>query len=275
MKTIVNQENGIILSINEEAQEMCLTQIRRSVAFSVALPLSEVDDLEKWLCSHMPENDPTQGFKQVVEEVNEALHADIPTEERRWGKTYKKHYAADGKLIHTMEYGAVHYDSSELGKLLALGEVEYISVFDDEYQIIVDSDFNMEIWDIPTNVKIFSFSLNTTNKDELAILGLFKEDCIGYLRTYTSLHLDTVSDPDKRALIMDAKRYNFTKPTMRSLVEACSKYDGLGLVKTDYNNHAIGLITNVLWTYCGDRAIIMWAYDEFGVELERLAFTQG
>ena len=74
---------------------------------------------------------------------------------------------------------------------------------------------------------------------------------------------------------MDAKRYNFTRSTMRSLVEACSKYDGLGLVKTDYNNHAIGLMTNVLWTYCGDRAIIMWAYDEFGTEVERLAFTQG
>lgn len=274
MRNIINQTNGIILSINEEAQEMCLTQIRRSVAFSVALPLSEVDDLEKWLCSHMPENDP-QGYKKIVEEVNEALKSDIPSDERRWSRFYKKHYAADGCEVHTTQYGAVHFDSTNLGEKLALGDISSICISDDEYVITIDANFVAEIRDLATSIKIFSVPLNTTDKDELAILGLFKEDCIGYLRTYASLHLDTVLDPAKRALIMDAKRYNFTKPTMRSLVEACSKYDGLGLVKTDYNNHAIGLMTNVLWTYCGDRFITMWAYDEFGVELERLAFTQG
>lgn len=275
MKNIINQTNGIVITINEEAQEMCLTQIRKSVAFSVALSLSEVEGLERWLCRHLPENDTTQGYKKIVEEVNEALHANIPSEERRWSKFYKKHYAADGCEVHTVEYGAVHYDSSSLGEKLALGEISAICISDDEYVIAIDDKFVAEIRDIATSVKIFSIPLNTTDKDELAILKCFKEECIEYLRTYALLNLDTVLDPAKRALIMDAKRYNFTKATMRSLVEACSKYDKLGLVKTDYNNHAIGLMSNVLWTYCGDRAIIMWAYDEFGVELERLAFTQG
>lgn len=273
MKNIIN--NGIILSINEEAQEMCLTQIRKNVAFTVALPLNEVDGLERWLCLHLPENDPTQGYKKIVEDVNETLHADIPSEERRWSKFYKKHYAADGCEIHTVEYGAVHYDSTKLGERLAMGEINSICISDDEYVITIDDKFVAEIRDLATSVRIFSVPLNTTDKDELAILKTFKEECIEYLRTYALLHLDTVLDPTKRALIMEARRYNFTRPTMKALVEACSKYDKLGLVKTDYNNHAIGLLSNVLWTYCGDRAIIMWAYDEFGVELERLAFTQG
>lgn len=276
MKNIINQTNGIILSINEEAQEMCLTQIRKNVAFTVALQLSEKDEVEKWLCSHLPENDPTQGYAQIVNELNDILKLDIPADERRWSKTYKKHYAADGKLAHTTEYGAVHYDSSELGKRLASGENEYISIFDDEYQIIVNSNFNMEIWDIPTNVKIFSFPLDTTDKDQMAVLNLFKkEECLKYIRRYKTLHLERVTDPAKRALIMNSSKYEFTKSTMKALVEACAKYDALGLVKTDYNNHAIGLLSNILWTYCGDRFITMWAYDEFGVELERLAFTQG
>ena len=275
MKNIINQTNGIIITVNEEAQEMCLTQIKKSVAFSVALPLSEVEGLERWLCRHLPENDSTQGYKKIVEEVNEALHADIPSEERRWSKFYKKHYAADGCEIHTVEYGAVHYDSTKLGERLAIGEINSICISDDEYVITIDDKFVAEIRDLATSVKIFSVPLNTTDKDELAILKTFKEECIEYLRTYALLHLDTVLDPAKRALIMEAKRYNFTKHTMRALVEACSKYDGLGLVKTNYNSHAIGLVANVLWTYCSDRAIIMWAYDEFGVELERLAFTQG
>lgn len=275
MKNIINQTNGIILSINEEAQEMCLTQIRKNVAFTVALPLNEIDGLERWLCLHLPENDPTQGYKKIVEDVNETLHADIPSEERRWSKFYKKHYAADGCEIHTVEYGAVHYDSTKLGERLAMGEINSICISDDEYVITIDDKFVAEIRDLATSVRIFSVPLNTTDKDELAILKTFKEECIEYLRTYALLHLDTVLDPTKRALIMEARRYNFTRPTMKALVEACSKYDKLGLVKTDYNNHAIGLLSNVLWTYCGDRAIIMWAYDEFGVELERLAFTQG
>ena len=277
MKNIINQENGIVITINdEEAQEMCLTQIRKSVAFSVALPLSEMEGLERWLCRHMPENDPTQGYAHVVEEVNEVLKSNIPSEERRWSRFYKKHYAADGCEVHTTQYGAVHFDSTNLGEKLALGNISSICISDDEYVIAIDDKFVAEIRDIATSVKIFSIPLNTTDKDQLAILSLFKEDCIEYLRTYASLHLDSVSDPNKRALIMDAKKkYNFTKPTMRSLVEACSKYDKLGVVKTNYNSHAIGLVANVLWTYCGERAIIMWAYDEFGVELERLAFTQG
>lgn len=276
MKTIINQENNVVITINDEAQEMCMTQIRKSVAFSVALPLNEVEGLERWLCRHMPENDPTQGYAHVVKEVNEVLHTDIPSEERRWSKFYKKHYAADGCEVHTVEHGAVHYDSTKLGERLALGGIDSICISDDEYVISIDSNFVAEIRDIATSVRIFSIPLNTTEKDQLAILSLFKEDCIEYLRTYASLHLDTVSDPDKRALIMDAKkRYNFTKPTMRSLVEACSKYDKLGVVKTNYNSHAIGLVANVLWTHCAERAIIIWAYDEFGTELERLAFTQG
>ena len=274
-KTIINQENGIVISINGEAQEMCATQIKKNVAFTVALPMSEVDGLERWLCLHLPENDPTQGYAKVVKEVNEALKSDIPSEERRWSKFYKKHYAADGCEIHTVEYGAVHYDSTKLGEKLAMGEINSICISDDEYVITIDDKFVAEIRDLATSVRIFSVPLNTTDKDELAILKCFKEECINYLRTYASLRLDAVSDPAKRALIMDAKRYNFTKATMRALVETCSKYDSLGLVKTDYNSHAIGLMTNVLWTYCGERAIIMWAYDEFGVELERLAFTQG
>ena len=277
MKNIINQENGIVITINdEEAQEMCLTQIRKNVAFSVALPLSEVEGLERWLCRHLPENDPTQGYAHVVEEVNEVLKSNIPSEERRWSKFYKKHYAADGCEVHTTQYGAGHFDSTNLGEKLALGNISSICISDDEYVIAIDANFVAEIRDIATSVKIFSIPLNTTDKDQLAILSLFKEDCIEYLRTYASLHLDSVSDPNKRALIMDAKKkYNFTKPTMRSLVEACSKYDKLGVVKTNYNSHAIGLVANVLWTYCGERAIIMWAYDEFGTELERLAFTQG
>lgn len=275
MKTIVNQENGIIVSINEDAKEMYLSQIKKNVSFTVALPLNESDELEKWLCSHIPENDPI-GYVQVVKEVNNVLKLDIPADERRWGKTYKKHYAADGKLVHTTEYGATHYDSSELGKRLASGENEYISIFDDEYQIVVDSNFNMEIWDIPTNVKIFSFPLDTTDKDQMAVLNLFKkEECLKYIRRYKMLHLERVTDPAKRALIMNSSKYDFTKDTMKALVDACAKYDSLGLVTTEYNSHAIGLVANVLWTYYGDRFIVMWAYDEFGIELERLAFTQG
>ena len=274
-KTIVNQTNGIVISINEDAQDMCATQIRKNVAFTVALPLNESDELEKWLCSHIPENDPT-GYVQVVKEVNNVLKLDIPTDERRWSKTYKKHYAADGKLVYTTEYDAVHYNSSELGKRLASGENEYISIFDDEYQIIVDSNFNMEIWDIPTNVKIFSFPLDTTDKDQMAVLNLFKkEECLKYLRKYKTLHLERVTDSAKRALIMDAARYDFTKDTMKALVDACAKYDNLGLVTTEYNSHAIGLVANVLWTYCGNRWITMWAYDEYGTEVERFSFTQG
>lgn len=276
MRNIINQTNGIILSINDEAQEMCLTQVRKNVAFTVALPLSEKNEVEKWLCSHLPENDPTQGYAQIVNELNDILKLDIPADERRWGKTYKKHYAADGKLVHTTEYGAVHYDSSELGKRLASGEVGFISIFDDEYQIVVDPDFNIEIWDIPTNNKIFSFPLDTTDKDQMAVLNLFKkEECLKYIRRYKTLHLERVTDPAKRALIMNSSKYEFTKSTMKALVEACAKYDTLGLVKTDYNSHAIGLMSNVLWTYCGDRFVVMWAYDEYGVEVERLAFTQG
>ena len=276
MRNIINQENGIIISINDKAQEMCLTQIRKNVAFTVALPLSEKNEVEKWLCSHIPENDPTQGYAQVVKEVNEALKLDIPADERRWSKTYKKHYAADGKLVHTTEYGAIHYDSLELGRRLASGENEYISIFDDEYQLLVDSDFNMEIWDIPTNTKIFCSPLDTTDKDQMAVLNLFKkEECLKYIRRYKMLHLERITDPAKRALIMNSSKYDFTKDTMKALVDACAKYDNLGLVTTEYNSHAIGLVANVLWTYCGDRFIVMWAYDEFGVELERLAFTKG
>ena len=274
-KTIVNQENGIIVSINDEAQEMCLTQIRKGVAFSVALSLSEVEGLERWLCRHLPENDPTQGYAQVVKEVNDTLKLDIPADERRWSKFYKKQYAADGCEVHRVEYGAAHYDSTKLGERLALGDISSICISDDEYVIAIDANFIAEIRDIATSVKIFSVPLNTTDKDKLAILKCFKEECIEYLRTYAMLHLDTVSDPAKRALIMEAKRYNFTKSTMKALVDACAKYDTLGLVTTEYNNHAIGLMSNVLWTHCANRAIIMWAYDEFGTELERLAFTQG
>lgn len=274
-KTIINQENGIVISVNGEAQEMCLTQIRKNVAFSVALPLSEVDDLERWLCSHIPENDP-QGYKKIVEEANETLHVNIPTDERRWSRFYKKHYAADGENVHTTEYGAAHFDSSELGKRLVSGEIHSISISDDEYHILIDSEFIMEIRDISTSSKVFCIPLDTTDKDQLTVLNLFKkEECLKYLRKYKMLHLERVADPIKRALIMDAARYGFTKDTMRTLVDACAKYDTLGLVKTDYNSHAIGLVANVLWTYCGDRSIIMWAYDEFGVEIERLAFSQG
>lgn len=275
MKNIINQTSGVILSINEEAQEMCATQIKKNVAFTVALPLSESDKLERWICSHIPENDPTS-YAQVTKEVNDVLQLNIPTDERRWSKFYKKHYSADGCEVHTTQYGAVHYDSTKLGERLALGDISSICISDDEYAIVIDANFNVEIRDLATSTVIFSVPLNTTDKDQLSILSLFKEECIEYLRTYASLRLDAVSDPTKRAIIMDAKRrYNFTRPTMKALVEACSKYDKLGVVKTNYNNHAVGLITNVLWTYCGDRFITMWAYDEFGVEVERLAFTQG
>lgn len=276
MRNIINQTNGIIITINEEAQEMCLTQIKKSVAFTVALPLSEKNEVEKWLCSHIPENDPTQGYAKIVKEVNEVLKLDIPADERRWAKTYKKQYAADGKLVHTTEYGAIHYDSLELGRRLASGENECISIFDDEYQLVVDSDFNMEIWDIPTDTKIFCIPLDTTDKDQMAVLNLFKkEECLKYIRHYKMLHLERITDPAKRELIMNSSKYDFTKDTMKALVDACAKYDNLGLVTTEYNSHAIGLMANVLWTYRGDRFITMWAYDEFGVELERLAFTQG
>lgn len=149
-------------------------------------------------------------------------------------------------------------------------------MFDDEYQLVVDSNFNMEIWDIPTNVKIFSFPLDTTDKDQMAVLNLFKkEECLKYIRRYKMLHLERITDPAKRALIMNSFKYDFTKDTMKSLVNACAKYDNLGLVTTEYNSHAIGLVANVLWTYCGDRWITMWAYDEYGTEVEHFSFTQG
>lgn len=274
-KTIVNQTNGIVISINEDAKEMCLSHIRKGVAFTVALPMDEKSQIERWLCVHMAENDP-QGYTQVVSEVNNTLQLNIPLEERRWAKTYKKHYGVNGELVHTVEYGAVHYDSTSIGERLASGEIKSITISDDEYHVVINSDLNMEIYEMSTGYKVFSIPLDTTNRDELAVLNLFKkEECLKYLRKYKALHLERISDPAKRALILDSAKYNFTKETLKSLVDTCAKYDDLGMMTTEYNNHPIGLVASVLWVYCGNRWITIWAYDEYGTEIEHLSFTQG
>ena len=275
MKSIINQTNGVIININDREQEIYLSHVRKSVVFTVTLPLTCSEGaLEKWLCAHMSENDCTQGYSKVVKELNNALHLYMPEKERRFPKTYETKYIIDGFVRHTAQCGE-HYDSTDMGEKLASGQYSSIAIASDEYRIVIDSDLEAEIYEATTGQLPFQFPLDTTDFDQLAVLGQFKEDCLDYLRKFASLHLGKVSDPIKRALVISATtKYKFNQHTLKRLVETCAKYDNLGLVETNHSNHAIGFIPNTLWTYCGEHCITMWAYDNLGSEMERISFDE-
>lgn len=270
MKTIVNQANGIIININDVTQEIYLSHVRKNVVLTVTLPLTcSKSRLEKWLCTHMSEH----GYTKVVNELNKALHLYIPRKER-YPKTYETKYVVNGMVKHTAKCDE-YYDSTYMGENLASGDdSNSIAIVSDEYRIEISSDLVAEVSEETTNQLIFQFPLDTTDADQLAVLRLFKEDCLDYLRKFASLHLGAVSDPVKRKLIISAmSKYKFNQHTLKRLVATCAKYDSLGLMKTNHNKHAIGFVPNTLWTYYGEHCIVMWAYDKFGSVLERVNFV--
>ena len=219
----------------------------------------------------MSENDCTQGYTKVVNELNDVLHLYIPSKEMRYHKTYETKYIVNGMVEHI---GEDYYDSTDMGENLVSGDISNsIAIVSDEYRIEISSDLATEVYEETTNQLIFQFPLDTTDTDQLAVLELFKEDCLDYLRKFASLHLGAVSDPVKRKLIISAmSKYKFNQHTLKRLVATCAKYDSLGLMETNRNNHAIGLVPNTLWTYCGEHCIVMWAYDKFGSAFERIIF---
>ena len=272
MKTIVNQTNGIVISVNDETNELHLSHVQDNVAFTVTIPTDSAEGvIEKWLCMHMSENDCSHSYEKVVTKLNEMLHLYIP-KKRRFQKTYETKYAANGIVEHISKCGE-RYESTDMGNRLAIGEANYISIFSDEYRVTVESDMTFEVFESTTDQMIFQFPINTKDFDQLAVLGMFKEDCLEYLKKFSSLNLGKVSDPAKRAMVIDAtSKYHFHQDTFKRLAETCIKYDGLALVQSNHSSHVIGFLPNTLWTYYGPGRITMWAYDDLGSEIERISF---
>lgn len=273
MKTIVNETNGIVINIDPKMNEIHLTHIRGIVAFSVTVPIDTNEGvIEKWLCMHTSENDCLHSYEKIVRKLNELLHLYMP-EKRRFRKTYETKYVVDGIVEHVSQCGE-QYESTEMGNRLATGEVSAISIVSDEYRVTINKDMELEVYEVTTDQLIFQFPIDTTDYDQLEILSLFKEDCLEYLKKFSRLKLGKVSDPEKRALVIQATsaKYNFHKNTLEKLVETCIKYDNLALVPTRHSNHIIGFLPNTLWTYYGPSRITMWAYDDNGSEIERVSF---
>ena len=272
MKTIVNQANGIVINVDNEMNEIHLSHIQNSVAFTITIPTDSSEGvIEKWLCMHMSENDCAHSYEKVVKELNEVLKLYMP-EKRRYQKTYETKYVVDGIVEHISKCGE-RYESVDMGNKLAVGEAESISIVSDEYRVSVTSEMELEIYEATTEQLVFQFPIDTKDFDQLTILGLFKEDCLDYLKKFSSLKLGKVSDPAKRALVINASsRYHFHQDTLERLVRACIKYDELTYVPTNHNGHVIGFLPNSLWTYCGTNHITMWAYNSMGSEVERISF---
>ena len=274
MKTIVNQTNGIVISVDNEMNELHLSHIQNNVAFTVTVPTDTAEGvIEKWLCMHMSENDCSHSYEKVVKELNELLHLYMP-EKRRFQRTYETKYVIDGMVEHISRCGE-KYESTDMGNRLATGEVYSISIVSDEYRVSVTSKMELEVYEATTEQLVFQFPIDTKDFDQLAVLGMFKEDCLDYLKKFSSLKLGQVSDPAKRALVINAtSKYQFHEDTLKRMVETCIKYDGLALVPTKHSSHVIGFLPNTLWTYCGPNRITMWAYNNNGSEVERISFDE-
>ena len=272
MKTIVNQANGILVGVDNETNKIHLSHIQSNVAFTVTIPLEGSEKvIEKWLCAHMSENDCFHSYEKVVKEINELLHLYIPAK-RNFPKTYETRYVVDGIVIHVSDCGE-RYESVEMGKRLAVGEIKSISVASDEYHVTVGSDMVFEVREATTEQLVFQFPIDTDDYDHLTVLGMFQEDCLDYIKKFASLKLGKVNDPAKRALVINAtSKYHFHQDTFMKLAETCVKYDGLALVQSNHSNHVIGFLPNTLWTYYGPGRITMWAYNENGTELEQISF---
>lgn len=274
MKTIVNQTNGIVISVDNEMNEVHLSHIQNNVAFTVTIPTDSSEGvIEKWLCMHMSENDCSHSYEKVVKELNELLHLYMP-EKRRFQRTYETKYVIDGMVEHISRCGE-KYESTDMGNRLATGEAYSISIVSDEYRVSVTSKMELQVYEATTEQLVFQFPIDTKDFDQLAVLGMFKEDCLDYLKKFSSLKLGQVSDPAKRALVINAtSKYHFHEDTLKRMVETCIKYDGLALVSTKHSSHVIGFLPNTLWTYCGPNRIIMWAYNNNGSEVERISFDE-
>lgn len=272
MKTLVNRANGIVINIDNDM--VYLSHIRKNVAFTVKVPVNASEAIEKWLCMHMSEDDCTHAYEKTVDSLNGLLHLNIP-EKRTYKRTYKTVYYLDNHEIHTHAAGDDEFDSVSMGIKLAVGDIDSISIRNDEYRVVVKSDMNMEVYEDTTDQMIFRFPIYTMNIDELAVLRLFKDDCLFLLRKFSNLALQLkakkITDPAKRTLLIYAARCNcFNEDSLKQLANAFLKYDDLALVQTSNNNPVVGLLPNTLWVYYGLDRIAMWAYGNPGSEIDHI-----
>lgn len=270
MKKLVSRINSIVINVDDDVY---LSHIRNNVAFTVKVPVNASETIEKWLCMHMSEDDCTHAYEKMVKTLNGLLHLNMPYRIRPFKRTYKTRYFIDENEVHTSDCGD-EFDSTSMGFKLIVGDVDSIAIRNDEYRIVVKSNMDMEVYEDTTDQLIFRFPMYTVNPDELAVLKLFKEDCLLLLRKFSNLALQLrakkITDHAKRSILIDAARCNFNEDSLKQLANAFLKYDGLALMQTSHNNPVVGLLPNTLWVYYGIDRISMWAYGDNGSEIDHI-----
>ena len=271
MKMVVDRTNGIVINIDEDT--VYLSHIKDNVAFTVKVPVNNSGTIEKWLCIHVSEGDCTHSYEKMVETLNGLLHTNMP-ETRTFKRTYKTRYFIDENEVHTSDCGE-EFDSASMGIKLIVGEIDSISIMDDKYKVVVKSNMDLEVYEVVTDQLIFRFPMYTVNPNELAVLRLFKEDCLLLLRKFSNLTLQLlnarkITDTVKRSILIDAARCNFNEDTLKKLAKVFLKYDDLALVRTCNNNPVVGLLPNTLWVYYGIGKIAIWAHDNNGSVIEHI-----
>ena len=269
MEKLVSRINSIVINIDDDVY---LSHIRNNVAFTVKVPVNASETIEKWLCMHMSEDD--HAYEKMVKSLNGMLHLNMPYRIRPFKRTYKTVYYLDDHEIHTNSYADDEFDSTSMGFKLIVGDVDSIAIRNDEYRIVVKSNMDMEVYEDTTDQLIFRFPMYTVNPNELAVLKLFKDDCILLLRKFSNLALQLrakkITDHAKRSILIDAARCNFNEDSLKKLAKVFFKYDELALMQTSHNNPVVGLLPNTLWVYYGIDRISMWAYGDNGSEIDHI-----
>ena len=269
METLASRINSIVINIDDDVY---LSHIRNNVAFTVKVPVNASETIEKWLCMHMSEDD--HAYEKMVKSLNGMLHLNMPYRTRPFKRTYKTVYYLDDHEIHTNSYADDEFDSTSMGFKLIVGDVDSIAIRNDEYRIVVKSNMDMEVYEDTTDQLIFRFPMYTVNPNELAVLKLFKDDCLLILRKFSNLALQLrakkITDHAKRSILIDAARCNFNEDSLKKLAKVFFKYDLLALMQTSHNNPVVGLLPNTLWVYYGIDRISMWAYGDNGSEIDHI-----
>ena len=272
MKNLVSRISSIVINVDDDVY---LSHIRNNVAFTVKVPINAnaSETIEKWLCMHMSEDD--HAYEKMVKALNGMLHLNMPIVYAHSRKrTYKTSYFIDDHEIHTNSYADDEFDSTSMGFKLIVGDVDSIAIRNDEYRIVVKSNMDMEVYEDTTDQLIFRFPMYTVNPNELAVLKLFKDDCILLLRKFSNLALQLrakkITDHAKRSILIDAARCNFNEDSLKKLAKVFFKYDKLALMQTSHNNPVVGLLPNTLWVYYGIDRISMWAYGDNGSEIDHI-----
>ena len=266
MKMVVDRTHGIVINIGKE--DVRLTRIKENVAFTVKVKADKKDVIEKWLCMHTH----LHSYEKIANNLNKVLDTSISAKPQ-FKRTYETKYSINGIVKRVSKCGK-YYNSTMMGIKLANGYADSIAIESDKYRIEIGSDMEFKLYEQVTNQLVFRFPIAIDMDDQnQMVLKLFNEDCLNYLKKSSCLKLSKITDSAKRSLIIDVYT-SYSESVMNQMIETCIKYDKLALVMTDKPTPIIGSLPNILLVYRGSNKIVMWAYDDNGVQMKRIDFDK-